>query len=53
MMYREGYYNLDEGKDIGGETELLGRKFRDGVRNDKIILHYDLKNQIYTPRPPF
>ena len=48
MIYREGYYNLDSGQDLGGVTELLGRKFRDGVRNEKIVLSYDLKEQWYT-----
>ena len=43
MMYREDYYN--EGADVGGKTELWVRKFRDGLRNSKIELEFDIENE--------
>lgn len=42
MMYREGYYNPDSGND---ETEILVRKFRDDIKDQKIYLRFDADSQ--------
>ena len=43
MIYRDEYYT--EGADAGGITEVWVRKFRNGLRNSKIELEFDIKNE--------
>ena len=43
MMYRDEYYT--EGADTGGVTEIWVRKFRNGLRNSKIELQFDIERE--------
>lgn len=50
MLYRDDYYNNDSVFDRYSETELLIRKFRDGVRDARIVMQYDTKRQWFSPK---
>ena len=43
MIYREEYYS--DGGDKGGITEVWVRKFRNGLRNSKIELEFDINKE--------
>ena len=43
MIYRDEYYT--EGADAGGTTEVWVRKFRNGLRNSKVALEFDIKKE--------
>jgi replicative DNA helicase len=50
MLYRKDYYDDGSVFQRYSETELLIRKFRDGVRNAKILMDYDTKRQWFKPQ---
>jgi replicative DNA helicase len=50
MLYRDDYYQKDSVFTRYSETELLIRKFRDGIRNAKIVMDYDTKRQWFKPK---
>jgi KaiC/GvpD/RAD55 family RecA-like ATPase len=45
MMYRESYYDREIGMIENSETEVLVRKFRDDIANQRILLNYNLSEQ--------
>lgn len=52
MMYRADYYDDDrDANKLMSETELLVRKFRDDIPQQKIILPYDLRHQWFGDLP--
>ena len=50
MLYRSDIANNDK-PTLHSETELLIRKFRDGVRNGRILLSFNTKKQWFGPSP--
>jgi replicative DNA helicase len=50
MLYRDDYYQNEKVFDRYSETELLIRKFRDGVRDARIVMQYDTKRQWFRPK---
>lgn len=50
MLYRDDYYQADSVFDRYSETELLIRKFRDGVRDARIVMQYDTTRQWFSPK---
>lgn len=47
MMYRDDYYTPTETASNLSETEILIRKFRDDVNNNRVKLTFDLRHQIF------
>lgn len=45
FLYREDYYDLTKSKKNSSETELIIGKFRNGTRNQQVIVDYDLAKQ--------
>lgn len=50
MLYRDDYYNATEYSRYS-DTELLIRKFRDGIRDARLWLRFDTKRQWFDPIP--
>ncbi|MHA1962699.1 MAG: replicative DNA helicase [Candidatus Thorarchaeota archaeon] len=50
MLYRDDYYQNDSVFQRFSETELLIRKFRDGVRDARILMDYDTRRQWFKPK---
>ena len=49
MLYRDDVYNPKDTPGQTSDTELLIRKFRDGVRDARIWLRFDTKKQWFSP----